>query len=600
MALSGTQVLFSDNFSTAGSLNSANWDYNHAYYGGDAGNPAFLGNTLQRQQLPSAENGMARIQLDTWNFDWKDGKSFYGSEAITKGAWDAQSTGGVAFEAKMRFEGTQGGMIAGMFFYQQFPPPPSPRVPHNEIDWEILTSQLRPSSTNKISTNVFTHAAGDQDHPISYPVTQIPGFSPNDFHTYRVEWLPNQITWLIDKKVIRVEKVNLPQASVKQQLHLNLWGVPTNWGPSPGDPGGPSIGDPSFVPATSAGANKSYYFDVDSVKVEKLSTLRGSRAPEALVGGALNDGIYGGAGNDTLNGGAGDDTIWGGSGDDTIAGGEGDDTIYGGGGNDTFLIDETGRETIDGGDGKDVFTVMSGFTRADRLDGGGGNDTLVLGQDMSSGFDFGAETITGIENILLQPGHSYRLNMDDGNVAAGAILTVDGHLLGSADFLMFNGSAEVDGRFLVTGGAGDDNLIGGAQSDQLAGGAGDDRLTGGAGADRLTGGLGADDLFGGLGNDRFVYNDAAESTVAGADWIRDWNTGDRIDLSAIDADVSAPGDQAFTYIAASAFSGAPGQLQVTNNGTNTVVRADLDGNGSADFVVKLNGVHALTAGSFVL
>ena len=281
---SRTQVLFSDDFSNDGPLDSTKWDFNHAYYGQDAGNPAFMGNTFMRQQLPSAAGGMARIQLDTWNSDWKDGKSFYGSEAITQQAWDAQTTGGVAFQAKMRFEGTQGGMIAGLFFYQQFPPPPSPRIPHNELDWEILTSQLQSSSVNKISTNVFIHqttAPGmEQDFPHSYPVTQVNNFSPTDWHTYRIEWLPTMITWLIDGQVIRTETdpTRLPQVNVKQQLHLNLWGVPTNWGPSPGDEPpispqqGPNIGDPSFVPATSADQNATYFFDVTEVLVETLST----------------------------------------------------------------------------------------------------------------------------------------------------------------------------------------------------------------------------------------------------------------------------------------------------------------------------------------
>ena len=283
MALSRTQVLFSDDFSNDGPLDSTKWDFNRAYYVGDAGNPAYLGNTLMRQQLPSAAGGMARIQLDTWNFDWKDGKSFYGSEAITKQAWDAQSTGGVAFQAKMRFEGTQGGMIAGLFFYQQFPSPPFPRIPHNELDWEILTSQLQPSSVNKISTNVFPHQPTtpglEQDFPHSYPVTQVPNFSPNDWHIYRIEWLPSRITWLIDGQVIRIETTNLPQPNVPQQLHLNLWGVPKDWGPSPGDAPpicpqtGPNIGDPSFVPATSADQNTTYYFDVTAVLVEALSSL---------------------------------------------------------------------------------------------------------------------------------------------------------------------------------------------------------------------------------------------------------------------------------------------------------------------------------------
>ena len=31
---------------------------------------------MMRQELPSAEGGVARIKLDTWNYNWKDGKSF--------------------------------------------------------------------------------------------------------------------------------------------------------------------------------------------------------------------------------------------------------------------------------------------------------------------------------------------------------------------------------------------------------------------------------------------------------------------------------------------------------------------------------------------
>jgi hypothetical protein len=267
------QILFSDDFSNDGPLDPAKWDYNHAYYKSDAGNPAYLGLTLMRQYLPSASGGIARIQLDTWNADWKDGKSFYGSEAITQQRWDAQSTGGVAFQAKLQLQGSPpGGMIAGFFFYQLFPSPPVPRIPHNELDFEIFTSNLQPSAVNKISTNVYIHDGGgdgDFNVPHSYPVA--PGFSPLDLHTYRIEWLPNKVTWLIDGKVIRTETDHLPQASVPQQLHLNLWGVPGNWGNSPGDPGGPPIGNPNFTPATSPDQNRTYVFNVANVLVETLS-----------------------------------------------------------------------------------------------------------------------------------------------------------------------------------------------------------------------------------------------------------------------------------------------------------------------------------------
>jgi len=490
MAVSGTQVFFKDDFSTSGSLNGTNWDYNHAYYGNDAGNPAFLGNTLQRQELPTAENGMARLKLDTWNFDWKDGRSFYGSEAISKGAWDAKSTGGVAFEATMRFEGTQGGMIGGMFFYQQFPPPPSPRIPHNELDWEILTSQLRPSSVNKISTNVFPHEAtesGEADHPKSYPVTEIPGFSPNDFHTYRIEWLPKTVTWLIDNKIIRTEKVNVPQAGVKQQLHLNLWGVPTSWGPSPGDPKGPNIGDPTFVPATSADANRSYYLDVTSVKVEKLSTWRGTSAADALAGGALNDAIEGGGGNDSLDGRSGDDTISGGSGDDRLSGGLGNDRLEGGTGNDELKGGKGGADVMIGGNGNDTYFV-------DDL-----SDVIV---ETGSGYD----RISTSVSFSLTAGQGIDFLSGRGQ----ADLTLIGNQLANSIW----GSAGDD---TIAGGAGYDILRGKGGADTLVGGAHDDILEGGDGADRFNYGLGdGNDSFtdfSGAGGDRVALSNVTLSQL---------------------------------------------------------------------------------------
>src|SRR5258708_6091334 len=110
-----TTILFQDDFSTDGPLNSAFWDYNHWQ---QQNNPSFLGLTQMRQSLPFAQNGMARIQLDTW----LDGKAFSGSEAITKQAFALPGNGGgIAFEGNFKFEGTQCGMIAGFFTYQQFP-----------------------------------------------------------------------------------------------------------------------------------------------------------------------------------------------------------------------------------------------------------------------------------------------------------------------------------------------------------------------------------------------------------------------------------------------------------------------------------------------
>lgn len=319
---------------------------------------------------------------------------------------------------------------------------------------------------------------------------------------------------------------------------------------------------------------------------------------ENVSGSAYADTLTGGADANVLGGGAGNDTLVGGTGDDTLNGDDGNDILDGGAGNDT----------INGGGGNDVFYVSFGFTSADALNGGSGTDTVVLSEDLSAGLTFGAQTIADIEAIELSAGHGYDLTTDDANVAAGADLTLYGSDLTPADVVRFDGSAETDGRFILHGGAGgdtmrggamDDKLTGGAGADTLIGGAGIDKLYGGSGADILTGGLGRDYLYGGEGNDRFVFTDIAESTVADADSVRDWNTGDRIDVSGIDANSGVAGDQAFAFIGSAAFSAA-GQLQVTTIASDTVVRGDIDGDGAADFSIKLTGAPSLGAQSFIL
>lgn len=118
---------------------------------------------------------------------------------------------------------------------------------------------------------------------------------------------------------------------------------------------------------------------------------------------------------------------------------------------------------------------------------------------------------------------------------------------------------------------GRDRLSGGAGNDKLLGKGGDDRLYGGSGNDWLTGGLGADDLWGGSGADRFIFKSIEETTVSasGRDTIFDFSTRqkDKIDLSAIDANTTRGGNQAFDVVGARAFSGQAGELRYEKTAT---------------------------------
>ncbi len=347
-------ILFQDNFSNNGPLNSS-WDFNHWFDQntpppGTYTNPSYLGQTQMRQSVPNAADGMAKIRLDTFNEYNTPNKppgqfnSFTGSEAITKQAWAADATGGIAFEGTFRLPSTQGGMIAGFFGYQDFgwpPSPPKPHASHDEIDFEILTTQLA-----KVSTNVFTNASGT-DAPISEPVATN---SFQQFHTYRMEWYLDSVLWFVDGALIRSESRPAFVPSAAQQLHMNLWGVPggpvpPQWLKNPGDPDGPNVGDPSFQPAATQAQNQTYYFDVSNVKVERLPVRHGTNAADVVTGSAASEHIGGAAAADILNGMAGDDVLVGGQGNDSIDGGAGSDTVLFSGARSNYAATAAGAVT---------------------------------------------------------------------------------------------------------------------------------------------------------------------------------------------------------------------------------------------------------------
>ncbi|PRD40218.1 UNVERIFIED_CONTAM: frpA [Trichonephila clavipes] len=155
----------------------------------------------------------------------------------------------------------------------------------------------------------------------------------------------------------------------------------------------------------------------------------------------------------------------------------------------------------------------------------------------------------------------------------------------------------------LLGGAGDDTLSGGTGGDTLRGQSGDDRLNGGKGADHLDGGAGADTLVGGdgrdmltggAGGDLFVFSSAGHSAPDGAsrDLVTDFTQGeDLIDLAGLGR-LHWQGD--------AAFDGAAGALRASVTGDTTLIEADLDGDGRADFSLELTGQHQLLASDFLL
>ncbi len=60
------------------------------------------------------------------------------------------------------------------------------------------------------------------------------------------------------------------------------------------------------------------------------------------------------------------------------------------------------------------------------------------------------------------------------------------------------------------------------------------------------------------------------------------------------------GDQKFAFIGTGAFTGVAGQLHYLHEGSTTFVEGDTNGDGAADFAIRLNGLVALVGADFVL
>lgn len=245
-------------------------------------------------------------------------------------------------------------------------------------------------------------------------------------------------------------------------------------------------------------------------------------------------------------------------------------SFYNGG---VIQIDGTGGIAVQAAgtsDGQGLLNVNnSGTIRADTallIEQGGIDDPR--GQVVNTGRIFG----------LLDFGN------DTDSVYNGGRITGDVMLRAQND--LYDASTGGTLKGTVYGGDGADTLVGGVGRDHLIGDSG--AKTGGEGADSLVGGGGAD-VLGGGGDDVFVYRELSDSLTAHADLIRDLGAGDTVDLSAIDADSTVSGDQAFVLV--STLNGNAGEASLHYDAeTNlTSLKLDVDGDGNADATITMAG-----------
>jgi|GEM_PF-3354108 len=266
--------------------------------------------------------------------------------------------------------------------------------------------------------------------------------------------------------------------------------------------------------------------------------------------------------------------------------------------------------------GNQVNDTFTGTNAAENFNGGGGNDTVDYSASVyavmidlqyrtaSGGFAQG-DVLTSIENIkgsndaiardqLIGDIYDNKLYGQQGNDflegGLGADVLDGGAGWDTARYTKSSAGVSINlATNINTGGDaqgdmlyGIEGVLGSGFADTLKGGSGNDTLNGAAGNDVLYAGAGSDTLTGGAGADRFVL----DSGVTSKDTITDFNKlEDILDLSLLLPNFN-PLTQLITDF-----------IQITDSGTGSIVKVDLDGKGAAQTwtqVATLNNVTGLT------
>jgi Ca2+-binding RTX toxin-like protein len=380
--------------------------------------------------------------------------------------------------------------------------------------------------------------------------------------------------------------------------------------------------------------------------------IRGNDTGNVLHGVDGSDKLYGYGGDDALNGGNGDDYLYGLTGNDWLIGGGGYDRMYGGVGDDIYYVNDPtdfayelagegtdhvhstldhqlrdhvenltltgtavigkgnaadngitgndmnnrlygygGNDVIDGRYGDDIIDgregndTLTGWMGYDKMYGGTGDDTFIVADATDFCYENAGE---GYDRVIASVSHTLRIN-------------IEGLELSGTDDIRGYGNASDN---LIIGNSGANLLNGRDGNDALLGNDGNDLLYGENGKDSLDGGAGQDRYYGGTGADSFFFDDGDFAGLAGAtaDRIMDFSQldGDKIDLVEVDANTGLAGDQGFSFIGTGAFTGAAGELRTFQAGGMTYLQGDTNGDGAADFLIRVDGLHTLGSSDFVI
>ena len=206
------------------------------------------------------------------------------------------------------------------------------------------------------------------------------------------------------------------------------------------------------------------------------------------------------------------------------------------------------------------------------MSGGAGNDSYMV----DNAGDTVAELLNeGTDSVTSSVAFALGANIENLTLTGGDSISAGGNSLAN----------------IILGDTGNNVLTGAQGADTLTGDAGDDVLVGGNGADILTGGSGSDTFV-------FQSNNDSGTTAGTYDYIKDFATGDRIDLSVIDAKTGVDGDQAFIIDTDGTI--ARGEISIAVINGDSYVSINQNAHPAAEMTFVVHNYTTLSATDFIL
>lgn len=279
------EVLLSDDFSgTAGDfIDSSKWKVPNGGDGASFGQTTVM---TALTDLATTDGSAAILELDTFlpgNSGLATDRAF-GHQFVSRSSYAVG--GGLVWEARLRFgssrdtgvAGTPGviapppsGFVGGAFLFDVTNANNTAGDPliRDETDVELLSKQPTSVLTNTFNDIGFSGPGSGGDALLVG--TPVPGYSPFNYHDYKMEILPTatpgvtETKWYVDNTLIRTV-TGSTSANEGMTPQFNLW-MP--------DSGFTDAFDGNLS-APSAALNETYTLSVDSVSLTRLNTSKGT------------------------------------------------------------------------------------------------------------------------------------------------------------------------------------------------------------------------------------------------------------------------------------------------------------------------------------